>query len=206
MATQTPERIAAHRPRHRFTVDEYHRMIEARILTEDDRVELVDGEVLRLSAMGARHGACVGDLTESLAPLVAGRARLRVQLPITIPHYDEPEPDVVIARIRADRYRRGHPKPEDVLLVIEVSDTSLESDLREKLPVYARAGIPEAWIVNLPGRAIERYSDPDPASGVYRAVERFRPGQQIASVVLPSVVIPVAGILGVPGSDHPGQA
>lgn len=206
MATQTPERTAAHRPRHRFTVDEYHRMIEAGILTEDDRVELIGGEVVQLSAMGARHAMSLAYLDDELRGLLAGSAQVRAQLPVTIPEYDEPEPDIAIVRPRLDRYRERHPQPEDILLVIEVSDTSLDADLREKLPMYARTGIPEAWIVNLPRQRVERYTDPEAMSGAYRTMERFRPSQQIASVMLPGVVLAVAEILGVPGSDRREQA
>jgi Uma2 family endonuclease len=121
-----------------------------------------------------------------------------VQLPLTIPDYDEPEPDVAVCRFREDEYARSHPTPADALIVIEVSDSTLDDDLRVKLPVYARAAIPEAWIADLTrrGDAVSRYSDPDPSSGQYRTVARFRRGEEIRSAVLPGLALPVDAVLG----------
>lgn len=196
MTTQTQQPPLVEGARWRFTTDEYHRMIDAGVLGEDDRVELIGGEVVRMAAIGARHGECITDLTEGLALPLAGRARLRIQLPITIPGYDEPEPDVVIARLRPEGYGRSHPGPADVLFLIEVSDSSLSYDRRVKLPIYVRAGIPESWIVDLGGDALERHTDPDPATGAYRTVARIGRGDRLASAVLPDLVLHADAVLG----------
>ena len=199
MATQVQQQaVRTGRSRHRFTIRDYHRMIEAGILDENDKVELVGGEVVEMSAMGGRHAGCLAYLDDELRAPLAGRAQVRQQLPITIPHYDEPEPDMALVRPRADRYRRGHPGPEDVLLIIEVSDTTLAYDRGEKLHVYASAAIPETWIADLATRegGVERHSDPDPDTGAYRIVRRFGREETVTSPVLPGVALPVRDILG----------
>lgn len=184
------------RPRHRFTVDQYHRMIEAGILDEYDRVELIGGEIVEMSAMGARHAASDSQLSRRLDRLLGDRVSIRVQLPLTIPGYDEPEPDVDVCRFREDEYALAHPTPSDALIVIEVSDSTLGYDAGEKLRIYAEAGIPEAWVVDLTrgGDAIYRHSDPD--SGKYRTVVRFGRGEEIASTIFPNLALSVDSVLG----------
>ncbi len=184
------------RSRHRFTVDEYHRMIEAGILDEYDRVELIGGEIVEMSAMGARHAASVSQLSRRLYRLLGDQVSIRVQLPLTIPPHDEPEPDVAICRFREDEYALAHPTPSDALIAIEVSDSTLSYDAGEKLGIYARAGIPEVWIVDLTrgGDAIYRHSDPD--SGRYRTVVRFARGEDITSTIFPNLALSVGSVLG----------
>ncbi|MEJ7654032.1 MAG: Uma2 family endonuclease [Chloroflexia bacterium] len=125
-------------------------MIAAGILGERDRVKLVGGEVVEMSAMGARHARSVAFLDDELRAPLAGRAQTRAQLPVTIPEYNEPEPDIAVVRSREDGYVANHPGPDDVPLLIEVSDSTLEYDGGVKAPA-AGAGIPEVWIVNLRG-------------------------------------------------------
>jgi Uma2 family endonuclease len=182
--------------RRRFTVDEYHRLAECGVLGEDDRVELIGGEIVRMAAMGARHAACVTGLTELLVPRLAGVAVVRVQLPVAIPEHDEPEPDIALARPRPDRYAAAHPQPRDILLVIEVADTSLSYDREVKLPVYARAGVPESWLFDLAGRGIERHTEPVPEG--YRRVARAGRGERLASTVLPDLRFDADELLGPP--------
>ncbi|MDP9353475.1 MAG: Uma2 family endonuclease [Chloroflexota bacterium] len=184
------------RSRHRFTVDEYHRMIEAGILDEYDRVELIGGEIVEMSAMGARHAASVSQLSRRLYRLLGDQVSIRVQLPLTIPGYDEPEPDVAVCRFREDEYALAHPTSSDALIAIEVSDSTLSYDAGEKLGIYARAAIPEVWIVDLTrgGDAIYRHSDPD--SGRYRTVVRFVRGEDITSALFPNLALSVGSVLG----------
>lgn len=205
MVTRTQRAATAEPPRHRFTVDEYHRMIEAGVLDADDRVELVDGEVVEMSAMGAQHVNAVEYLDDELRGPLEGRARVRAQLPVTIPDFDEPEPDISVVRLRPDRYRGIKPGPEDILLLIEISDATLAYDVGVKMPRYASAGIPETWIVDLTARgdAIYRHSDPVPEEGRYRTVTRFGRDEHISSVVLPGLSLPVDEIL---GSGEPGPS
>jgi Uma2 family endonuclease len=178
----------------RFSVHEYHRMAEVGILSEDDHVELIAGEILEMSPIGSRHAACVGRLNRILNRLVELDAIVRVQDPIRLDGYSEPEPDVALVKPRDDFYSREHPGPDDVLLLIEVADTSVERDLEMKLPLYARAGIPETWIVDLPTETIEVHSRPD--SGEYRETVRVKRSETVASRTLPGLEVAADDILG----------
>jgi Uma2 family endonuclease len=135
--------------RRRFTVHDYHRMGEAGILHEDDRVELIEGELVEMTAIGTRHFSCVNRLNRLLVMHVGDDAIVSVQNPVRLNEYNEPQPDLTVIRPRD--YLESLPKPEDVLLLIEVSDTTLAYDRGVKLPLYARAGIREVWIVDLLG-------------------------------------------------------
>lgn len=188
---------------HRFTTDEYNRMHEVGILDEDDRVELIDGEVLAMSAIGSRHARCTVYLDDGLRErLPRGAYTIRVQMPLSIPPYDEPEPDVAVVRWREDLYEDAHPGADDTLLVVEVSDVTYRRDRYTKLARYAAAGIPEVWIADLGGNGerrgegVERHTDPNPASGAYRTSARLVRGERIESVALPGLSLPVSDILG----------
>jgi Uma2 family endonuclease len=134
--------------RRRFTVHDYHRMGEAGILHEDDRVELIEGEIVEMAAIGTRHFSCVNGLTRLLVRGVGDEAIVSVQNPVRLDEHNEPQPDLTVLRVRD--YRESLPVPEDVLLLIEVSDTTLRYDRGVKLPLYARAGIREVCILDLP--------------------------------------------------------
>ena len=142
-------------------VEEYQRMFEAGILTETDRVELINGEILEISPIGNRPAAVVDRISNLLAHLLYGKAIVRVQSPIIAGQRSEPQPDLAILRWRADYYQSRHPGPEDILLVIEVADSSLEYDRQLKLPLYAAAGINRYWIVDLIEHCVEAYTVPD---------------------------------------------
>lgn len=144
----------------RFTINEYHRLIELGFLTEGDRIELIRGELVQMTAKGTQHTVCCSILCRQLDRLLGDRAVIRGQDPITLPNQSEPEPDVVIARGTDEDYLAHHPYPEDILLVIEISDTTLDYDQTTKLSLYAEAGISNYWIVNLPARQLEHYSQP----------------------------------------------
>jgi len=143
--------------RRRFTVDEYHQMARAGILSEDDRVELLDGEIVTMSPIGSLHQAYVDRLNRLFSMLVGTSAIVCVQGPVQLDGYSEPQPDILLLRPRDDFYAHAHPGPEDVLLVVEVADTAVEYDRRIKFSYYARAGISEAWLVDLSGGAVEVY-------------------------------------------------
>lgn len=178
--------------RRRFTVYDYHRMGEAGILHEDDRVELIEGEIVEMAAIGTRHFTCVNGLTRLLVRTVGDEAIVSVQNPVRLSESNEPQPDLAV--IRARDYRRSLPTPEDVLLLIEVSDTTLAYDHNTKLPLYAQASIPEVWIVDLTGETIERHTEP--SGDVYRHTERARRGETLTSVALPDIAISVDAVLG----------
>lgn len=153
---------AATPARRLFTVDDYHAMTQAGILSEDDRVELIEGEIVVMSPVGSRHAACVDILAELLIRAADQRTAVRVQSPIGLGGSTEPQPDVCVLVRRDDAYSERLPGPEDVLLIIEVSDTSRAYDRRVKAELYARHGIQEFWLVDLGSRTVEAYRSPGP--------------------------------------------
>lgn len=186
--------MALELPRRRFTVDEYLQMGEAGIFTEDDRVELLDGDVVAMNPIGHPHARCVGRLTMLLAPALVGRAIVYVQKqnPIRLGAHWEPQMDVSVLRLRQDDYAEGEPTGEDVLLVIEVADTSRAYDLA-KWPAYARAGIQEAWLVDLNADVI--LSHRAPAGDAYQVVQPHRRGDAIQPLAFPDLSMSVSDIL-----------
>jgi Uma2 family endonuclease len=178
--------------RWRFTVHDYHRMGEAGILHEDDRVELIEGEIVEMAAIGTRHFSCVNRLNRMLVMSVGDAAVVSVQNPVRLNEHTEPQPDVTVIRPRD--YTESLPVPEDVLLLVEVSDTTLVYDRNVKLPLYARTGIGEVWIVNLPARTIEQHTDPSDEG--YRRLDHKRGGQNLQPTALPGLTLTVDEILG----------
>jgi Uma2 family endonuclease len=188
--------------RRRFNVDEYYAMARAGILTEDERVELLDGEVVVMTPKGVRHAACVRRLTHTFSRRLAGRAIVQVQDPVRLEGYSEPEPDVALLKPPCKRYDNAHPTPDAVLLIVEVADTSLASDRARKLPLYANAGIAEVWIINVEARAIEVYRQPSGAR--YADVQHLREGS-VTPLAFPGEAIDIDEILGPAPSDLPGD-
>ncbi|MGH3471764.1 MAG: Uma2 family endonuclease [Nocardioidaceae bacterium] len=162
--------------RRSWIVDEYHRMVETGLLSEDDRVELLGGEIVEMSPIGASHARCVNRLTALLVPPADRRAIVQIQGPLRLSDVSEPQPDIALLRWRADFYREL-PRPADVLLLIEVADTSLATDRAVKLPLYAAAGIFETWLVDLTAGAIER--DTGPSTAGYTEHGVLVPGDSI---------------------------
>ena len=179
---------------HRFTVDEYHRMAEAGVFHEDDRLELIDGQVVEMSPIGPRHAACVDRLTRRLSQQVGDRAIVRVQSPIVLGSHAAPQPDLALLRPPIERYAHAHPQGPDILVVIEVADTSAQYDRSVRLPLYARAGIPEAWLVDLAGDAISVCRRP--GSNGYAEIVTLTRGQTLRPVLLPGLAVEVDEILG----------
>lgn len=180
--------------RRQCSVADYHRMAETEILRENERVELIGGDVIQMPRIEAPHAACVDRLNMFITPTMGGSAIVRVQGPIQLDDYSEPQPDLALLRVRDDFYRDGHPLPIDVLLVIEVADSSLLYDRNTKLPVYARAQIPEVWLVSVPDERIERYSEP--VNGIYQTIQIVQRGQAVVSTVLPALTIAADTIFG----------
>jgi Uma2 family endonuclease len=180
--------------RRQFTVDDFYRMLEVGIFTEDDRVELIDGEIIEMSPIGSRHAACVMRLTTLFAEQLGRTAFVNVQNPLRLHRKAEPLPDVVVLKPRADFYAQSHPGPGDVLLVVEVADATLAYDRRVKVPLYARAGIPEVWIVNLVKGIVEGYSRPD--GNNYVEVKKVGRGQDLSPLQLPKLTLRADDILG----------
>ena len=177
-----------------FTVEAYQQLATLGVLREDDRVELIDGQVVEMSPIGPPHAVCVDRLNRRLSELAASRAIVRVQNPIVLGRRDAPQPDLALLRPPIDRYATSHPQAPDILLVIEVADTTLAYDREVKLPLYARAGIPEAWLVDLAGRAIAVHRGPAPDG--YREIVTATRGASLRPLLLAEVAIGADEILG----------
>ena len=177
----------------RFSVDEYYAMAEAGILKKDDKVELIDGVIVAMAPMGRNHRSTTNRYTRLFGENIRRRAIVQIQSSIVLDDRTMPEPDLALLREQADFYRSDDAGPEDVLLVIEVSDSSVEYDRNEKLPRYARAGIPEVWLTILPERVIEVHTEP--AGGRYTQMRTFRPGDTISPDCFPDIVLSVDEIL-----------
>jgi len=177
-----------------FTVDEFERMGEAGIFTEDDRVELIEGEIIQLGMIGAKHAAAVDRTVEFLMLGLSGRANVRVQNPVQLDVYNEPLPDITLLARRADFYAAGHPTADDVLLAIEISDTTLRYDRDVKMRIYAVRGIRESWIVDLDRGAVLVFRDPSPDG--YKTCLIFRRGDSLSPLAFPDFFISVDHMLG----------
>ena len=184
--------VVAHR--YRFTVDQYHRMGDVGIFDRDCRVELINGEIFEMSPINPWHAGVVDFLGNRLTIGLVGRAIARIQNPTEIDPRSEPQPDVMLLKPRRDFYRTAHPRPGDTLLVIEVADASLRHDRGRKLRAYARAGVPEVWIVSRPGDAIEVFREPSKHG--YREHQTLRRGERLAPAAFPDLTLSVEDILG----------
>lgn len=182
-----------------FTVDEYERMGQAAIIKDGARVELLDGEIVKMTPIGPAHAGAVNYLAELVIRHLAGRAIVIVQNPLRLAPYSEPQPDIVVARRRDDYYRLAHPTAEDALLVIEVAESSLRTDRKDKTELYAYAHVPELWLANLAAREVTSYTEPE--VGAYGVVRTARPGESLTPYLIPNLSIAVDEIFGV--AKHP---
>ncbi len=181
------EKVALSPTTYRFTVKDYQRMADADVFEPHDRVELVDGEVFEMAAVGSRHAACVSRLMYLVLPQFGERAIVSPQQPVQIGEYSEPQPDIALLRWRDNFYADPHAMPPDVLLVIEVADTSLRHDLVRKAPLYSAGGVPEVWVIDLVAEVIHVTRDD--------ATSQFRRGESLAPLAFPDLVLEVSAIL-----------
>ncbi|HEY4005686.1 MAG TPA: Uma2 family endonuclease [Pseudonocardia sp.] len=181
-------------PEWRFTVEEYERMGEVGILDPQARVELLEGKIVYMSPIGARHAGVVNRLNRLLVTRLHESAMVIVRNPLRLLPRSEPQPDVMVARYRRDCYESAHPTAEDVLLVIEVAESSLRTDRAMKLPIYANQGVVEVWLVDLVADVVHVHTDPGTNS--YRAVRAVRPGEQLTPTMVPDLTLTTADILG----------
>ncbi|HEX3246290.1 MAG TPA: Uma2 family endonuclease [Chloroflexota bacterium] len=177
-----------------FTVTEYRRIADAGVFTPDDRVELLEGEIIEMPPIGSRHAACVDRLNRLFSRLAGGDVVVRIQNPLLLSDRSEPLPDVQLLSGSPERYVEEHPRPADVLLLVEVSDTSLQFDRVVKLPAYAAAGIQEVWIVDLAAAQVEVYRDPLPDG--YQSRTLASGEDQLTPQALPSFTASVRQIIG----------
>jgi Uma2 family endonuclease len=188
----TPARTELAAPR-RYTVEEYFALVDQGVLSPDDRVELLEGVVVAMPPSNPPHAAAVTRLTRALSRAVGDRATLRCQLPLIVGRHGAPDPDVAVVEPRDDDYLAEH--PASAFLVAEVADSSLKQDRLTKGPLYAAAGIPEYWIVNLPDDCVEVHRQPDRAAATYTAVSVARRGERIEPVALPGATVAVEDLL-----------
>lgn len=167
---------------YRFTVDDVDRMKDAGIFPVEFRAELIEGQLIEMPPPESPHARAVDILNERLVVALHGKAIVRVQNPLRLDRYNQPQPDVAVVRIREDRYGASHPEASDALLVIEVCHTSHWYDRNVKLPIYARAGVPEVWVVDIPGRRIEVYHEP--GSEGFRDVSFVEAGATVRAAML----------------------
>jgi Uma2 family endonuclease len=176
-----------------FTVEAYQRLAELGVLNEDDRVELIDGQVVEMSPIREPHASCVRRLTDLFARNCLHIAMIDVQNPVVLGEHDAPQPDLTLLRRRSEGYP-GHPRASDMLLVVEVADTSLSYDRGIKMPLYARMGIPEAWLVDLQADRIAVYREP--TGGQYASVRLLSRGETLSPLPVPDVTLSTDDILG----------
>ncbi len=182
--------LLAKRP---FTTTEYHKLLENGFFTEDDRVELIDGEIITMSPIGPKHAGCVNKLNKMLNQIAGQVAIVAAQNPIWLNEYSEPQPDISLLKYRNDFYMTNHPTPQDILIAIEVADSTLEGDRQIKIPKYAQAGISEAWLIDLVNDRIEIYALPN--EGVYQEIRIVLRHQEIVSPTLPELKLKASDIL-----------
>jgi Uma2 family endonuclease len=178
---------------HRFSVRDYYRMAEMGVLRPDSRVELLDGKIIDMSPIGPLHGGVVKRLNRFFHRYSKDRWLIAVQDPLHLEDHSEPQPDLMLLRPVADDYESGHPEPKDVFLLIEVSDSTVETDREVKLPGYGRAGVAEVWIVNLVDGTLEVYREPNYTG--YASIQILHEGESAAPALFPDAVIEVAKLL-----------
>ena len=184
-----------------FTVDEYYALYEHGIIDDDERTELIEGEIYVMTPPGPNHQSKVDVGNATFHTLIASRAAIvRAQGPVLLGERTQPEPDLMLIKWRDDFYVNRHPGPEDVLLLIETSDSSLSRDRNVKLPLYARYGIPEVWIENIPDSVIEAHRNP--VNGEYTETRTYRPGETITPQAFPDLQLSVSQLVGVPAEAH----
>ena len=179
-------------PRHRLTVDEYYRMAELGILTPDARVELIEGEIIDMTPQGSRHAGIVSRLYERLVAVVGPSGIVRCQLPIRLGTRSEPEPDFAVVKRNEQHYMNAHPDAADVLLLIEIANTTVSYDRLIKIPLYARHGVLEAWLIDVQAARVHVFRHPQ--NGNYADVSVVDRPDALCPVSMPSVSIDLTGI------------
>ena len=203
-AVTQPESPPPAREKRKFTVAEYYRMAEVGILHHTERVELLDGEIVVMAPIGIPHATGVRRMERVLHQALGDAAAISVQNPVRLDDHGELEPDIAILRFREDDYATAHPGPADTLVVVEVSDSTLAYDREVKSKRYAAAGIPEMWVMNLPGDCLDRLDLPGPAGYTRHTV--FRRGEKISPAALPDLKLAVADLLPPPIAEPPSPA
>jgi Uma2 family endonuclease len=179
--------------RAKLTTEQFHRMGDAGILPPEDRIELIDGDLIEMAPIGSQHAWTVIEINRIISKLVGDSAVIAVQSPIKLSKYDEPQPDIMLLRLKVEGYRNALPVADDALLIIEVSDSSLDYDRNKKLPLYARHGVEETWIVNVAEKRLEVYRDP--FGETYRSKQEHNSNEIVSPQLLPGLKFELKAIL-----------
>lgn len=172
-------------PRHKLNLDEFHRMVEAGVFTPEQRIELLEGELFDMAPIGPAHSGTTNYLTQALYQVVGTQAVVSVQNPIMLGDDSEPQPDLALLRPRGDFYKNSHPGADDILLLVEIADTSVSTDRDYKIPLYARHGIPEVWLLDVKHRQLEIHRKPE--QGRYQQVYTAKTDESICLSQLPGI-------------------
>jgi Uma2 family endonuclease len=186
--------MSAQIPRRKFSISDYHRMAETGILSENERIELIAGDIVTKIPVGSRHTSCVKSLRQLFTTMLADTVVVWVQNPICLGEYSEPEPDLALLKLRPDLYSEHRPTAKDVFLIVEMTEQAGDYERDVKLPVYAQAGFGEVWLVNIKDMKVEVYTNP--AGQEYDMYHKFCQEHTITSVVFPNLRIPVEKIFG----------
>lgn len=176
----------------RFSVDDYYKMTELGLLPEDVNTEIIEGELIKIMPIGSLHSGIVDDLSNFFVYKLYGKATVRVQNPVRLDKKNEPQPDIAILKPREDAYKSGHPQSGDVLLIVEVSETTLIYDRETKIPLYATAEIPEVWLINLKRKIVEIFTRPE--KGNYRDIAVIQTGEIVQSKTIPKLILEASKI------------
>ena len=176
-----------------FSVEDYHQLLTAGILEPGDRIELIQGELTMMPPIGPEHSSHTRRLTNLLPRKLPESVVLQMNEPITIPNHSEPQPDAAIVKVKADNYRKAHPTPKDVLLVIEVADSSTDFDNKVKAKLYGKAGIPEYWIVEIEEACVRVFTDPSKQG--YRTIKEYHRGDKVKCGTVPELHLAVSELL-----------
>ncbi len=176
----------------RFTLDEYHRLIDVGVLGEDEHVELLEGVIVEMTPQGRAHALVVSQLGESFMAARGPESRVRIQLPLSLGDSSEPEPDLAVVTREEERAAEEHPRT--ALLVVEVEGDSVRRDRQLKGRIYARARVPEYWIVDVARQVVEVYTEPEADAGRYRTLRTVGAGETLTTLVLPGLALPVADL------------
>ncbi len=180
--------------KHLINVSEYYQLDRDYLFSKKKRVELIEGEIVEMTPMGSRHAAVVTRVMDRFLPLQASQKALtRIQLPICLSVYSEPEPDITLVNYQSDFYREGHPQPKNIYLIVEVSDTSIFQDRHVKLPLYAQYAISEVWLIDLNENVIETYREP--FFQRYQIKKEYRTDQTLSPQAFPDLTIDVNDLL-----------
>ena len=180
--------------RRKFTVEQYQKMVESGILAEGERVELIRGEIIEMAAIGRRHAAGVNRLVRLFTQLLGDRAIISPQNPVELDDNSAPQPDIALLHPRSDFYEAGHPQPQNIFLLVEVADSTVETDREVKIPLYAEQGIVEVWLVDINAQCVEVYRHPTPTG--YQDMQKFQRVQTLVIQAFPDINITIEQILG----------